>query len=90
MREFRAIDFVRRLIEEGKLDTTRHEQVLVHMVHGEDEIKPLGASSKVNAEWPFLTHLRDIGRETAADWLDQNFDKLGKVSTVDLRALFQD
>jgi NTE family protein len=90
MRDFRAIDFVRRLIEEGKLDTTHYKQVLVHMVNGEEEIKPLGASSKLNAEWTFLTHLRDIGRDTAADWLDQNFDKLGKVSTVDLRGLFQD
>jgi len=90
MREFRAIDFVRRLIEDGKLDTKDYKQVLIHMVHGEEEIKPLGASSKLNAEWAFLTHLRDVGRGTAAAWLDDNFDKLGRQSTVDLRALFQD
>ena len=90
MREFRAIDFVRRLIEDGKLDTTDYKQVLVHMVNGEEDIKPLGASSKLNAEWAFLTHLRDIGRATAAAWLDDNFDKLGRESTVDLRMLFQD
>lgn len=89
MREFRAIDFVDRLIEEGILDTAHYKHVLIHMVHGEAEIKPLGASSKLNAEWAFLTHLRDIGREAGADWLDQHFDKLGRASTVDLRALFQ-
>ncbi len=90
MREFRAIDFVSRLIEEGRLDTTDYKQILIHMVHGEEEIKPLGASSKLNSEWPFLTHLREIGREAGAEWLEQNFAKLGKSSTINLRGLFQD
>ncbi len=90
LREFRAIDFVRRLIDEGRLEDSHYKRVLVHMVHGEEAMKPLGASSKLNAEWAFLTHLHDIGREAAAGWLDANFDKLGKDSTVDLRTLFQD
>ena len=90
MRDFRAIDFVRRLIEEGKLERSNYKHVLVHLIHGDEHIKPLGASSKLNAEWAFLTHLHDIGRATAAAWLDDNFDKLGKESTVDLRTLFQD
>jgi len=88
MKEFRAIDFVRRLIEDGSLVEGDYQKIHVHMVHGEEELKPLQASSKLNAEWPFLTHLFEIGRKTAADWLDENYEKIGVESSVDLRGLF--
>ena len=59
------------------------------VIEAEDEIKPLGASSKVNAEWAFLRHLFEIGRRTADGWLAENYDNLGTRSTVDIRAMFQ-
>ena len=89
LREFRAIDFVARLLEDGKLDPERYKHVLVHRIESEEEIKPLGASSKLNAEWAFLQHLFGIGRAAADDWLDEHYDSLGRRSTVDLRAMFQ-
>jgi NTE family protein len=89
LREFRAIDFVDRLLEEGRLDPDRYEKVLLHRIEADDELTPLGASSKLNAEWAFLRHLFDIGRRAADVWLDRNFDDLGERSTLDLRALFQ-
>ncbi len=89
LREFRAIDFVDRLLEDGKLDPERYKHVLVHRIEAEDEIKPLGASSKLNAEWAFLRQLFDIGRRTADDWLEQNFGDLGSRSTLNIRAMFQ-
>ena len=90
MREFRAIDFVSRLIEEGRLDNSDYNAIRIHMVSAEEEIKPLSASSKLNAEWAFLRHLFEVGREHAELWLDANFDHLGRKSTVDLRSIFQD
>jgi NTE family protein len=42
----------------------------------------------MNAEWDFLTHLRDLGRETAETWLDAHFDDVGERGTVDLRSMF--
>jgi len=88
LKELRAIDFVDRLIREGKLSTEDYRQVRVHIVENEAELKPLGASSKMNAEWAFLTKLRDIGRETAAHWLDGTYDSIGKVGSVDLETMF--
>lgn len=85
LRELRAIDFVTRLIEDGKLSDEEYVKVHMHRIAAE-ELKPLQASSKLNAEWDFLTHLRDLGRETAKDWLDRHFDDVGKRSTFDLRA----
>ena len=89
LKELRAIDFVDRLIAEGKLSTEDYRQVRVHIIENQDALKPLGASSKMNAEWAFLTHLRDLGRNTAARWLDANFKDIGERSTVDLRAMFE-
>ena len=54
-----------------------------------EALKPLGASSKLNAEWAFLTHLHDLGRQTADAWLDRHFTDLGVRSTIDLHAMFR-
>ncbi len=89
LRELRAIDFVDRQLAAGCLPADRYVQVRCHMVSADSEIKPLGASSKMNAEWTFLQHLFAIGQEAADHWLDRNFDHLGRRSTLDLRRLFQ-
>lgn len=89
LKELRAIDFVDRLIRQGKLSTDDYHQVRVHIIENQAELKPLGASSKMNVEWAFLTKLRDLGRDTATRWLDENFVAIGERSTVDLREMFQ-
>lgn len=89
LKELRAIDFVTRLIDEGALSTDRYRRMRVHLIENQDALKPLGASSKLNAEWRFLKHLYEIGRTTAEDWLDRHRSDLGTRSTVDLREMFQ-
>ena len=90
LREFRAIDFVDRLLEEGRIDRDRYKHVLVHRISADEELTPLGASSKLNAEWPFLTHLFDVGRAAALSWLAENHPHLGVRSTLNVRELFDD
>ena len=90
LKELRSIDFVERLINEGKLDETQYRRERIHIIENQDALIPLGASSKMNTEWAFLTHLRDLGRDTATQWLDTHFSDIGKRSTVDLRAMFMD
>lgn len=88
MKEFRAIDFVTRLIDDGKLSPDHYKRVRLHRIAGDREMLDLSASSKMNAEWEFLTFLRDLGRETAGQWLDRDLGAVGHESSVDLRALF--
>lgn len=88
LRELRAIDFVTRLIDDGKLDHNEYKRVYLHRISADEDLKPLSASSKLNAEWAFLTHLRDIGWRAADHWLAANFDRIGTESSVDLRAEF--
>jgi len=89
LKELRAVDFVTRLIEDGRLDGSQYRRVRMHLIQNQDALIPLGASSKMNAEWAFLTHLRDIGRDTAEAWLEANFDHIGTRDSVDVRVLFQ-
>ncbi|GHE21865.1 patatin-like phospholipase family protein [Halomonas urumqiensis] len=89
LKELRGIDFVDRLIRQGKLSADEYRQVRVHVVENQVELNPLGASSKMNAEWKFLTKLRDLGRDTVTSWLDENFAAIGERSSVDLRQIFQ-
>ena len=88
LKELRAIDFVDRLIRQGKLSRDHYRQMRVHIIENQAELKPLGASSKMNAEWTFLTRLRDMGRDTAARWLDAAVPSIGVRSTVDLQEMF--
>ena len=89
LRELRAIDFVSRMLDAGWLPGDDYVKVRCHMVSAEPELSPLGASSKMNAEWAFLQHLFAIGRDAADQWLARHFDALGHRATLDLRRLFQ-
>lgn len=89
LKELRSIEFVARLLEEGKVDSAHYRQEFIHIIENQEALRPLGASSKLNAEWGFLTLLRDIGRQSAAAWLDRHYDDIGQRNTVDLKAMFQ-
>jgi NTE family protein len=88
MREMRAIAFVNRLIDSGAVRDTEMKGVLVHEIEAERFMKELGAASKFNADWEFLTRLRDVGRARADDWLVANFGDLGTRSTIDIRGKY--
>ena len=87
-REIRAIAFVRKLIDAENLSREKYRRLNLHMIESEDCMKGLGVSSKLNAEWEFLTHLKAIGQAAADDWLGRNFDRIGVETTVDLEAKF--
>ena len=38
----------------------------------------------MDTSWPFLKSLRDLGRDSAKDWLARNFDAIGKHGTMDV------
>ena len=86
MREMRVFAFVTQMIDEGKL--SGNKRMFFHSIEAEDIIKDLSGSSKMNADWRFLTHLFDLGRERANEWLSVNFDRLGVETTVDLKSRY--
>lgn len=88
LRELRSVEFVHRLLKEHKLDKEHYADILVHRIEATEQLNPLSASSKMNSEWEFLKHLRDIGRESAKVFLDEHYESLGVVSTLDLKHEF--
>lgn len=86
LREFRAIEFVRRLVDEGRLDGTRYKTIRMHRIAADAVVENLSASSKINAEWDFLLYLKEMGRAAATDFLEESFDAIGQRSTLDLSA----
>jgi NTE family protein len=89
LRELRAIDFVTRLMDEGRLEGTGYRRVLVHIVEDEMTLSALGASSKLNTEHDFLEMLFTKGRQAADHWITSHFEDIGERSTVSIRDLFQ-
>lgn len=88
MREMRAINFVSRLIDNGRIKKGEMKQMLVHSIKDDELMIELSASSKLNSDWHFLTLLRDAGRASAASWLDASFSQVGVSSTVDIQKEF--
>jgi NTE family protein len=88
MREMRAVAFVTKLLDDRKLDETEVKRMLIHAVSADDVMQNLGAASKLNAEWEFLTHLHAIGRERAEAWIAANFAALNVESTIDIRGAY--
>jgi len=88
MREMRAISFVTRLVDSGFNDGGRLKRMFIHCVDAEDEMRRLGVSSKLNAQWDFLMHLHGLGRERGAAFLEAHYEKLGRESSTDIQERF--
>ena len=88
LREMRAIAFVTRLIDEGKVTDGSLKRMFVHAIEADDAMQQLGPMSQFNAEWDFLRYLHDIGAERAERWLATHLDRVGEASTVDIRAKY--
>ena len=88
MREMRAIAFVTKMIDDGTIEDGKMKRMLIHAIEGQDFMRDLGVSSKMNADWEFLTHLRDVGRERAEQWLEDNFFALNQRTSIDLGAMY--
>lgn len=89
LHDLRAVDFVARLIEAGRLEGTGYRRMLMHAIADEKALAELGASSKFNVEPDFIDMLFDRGREAADNWLRTSFRHVGTRSTVNVRKLFQ-
>ncbi len=88
MREMRAINFVTKLVDSGFTDGGRLKRMFIHCVDAEDEMRKLGVSSKVNAQWDFLMYLHRLGRERGEAFLEAHYDRLGVESSTDILERF--
>jgi NTE family protein len=88
IKEIRSIAILKEFIKTAHLADQKFRDAFFHLIANDEELNPLHASSKFNTEWSFFMHLHDIGYRTTSDWLDQNYDDLGKRSTLDYESVY--
>ena len=88
LREFRAIDFVNRLMDEHRLDPKRYRRNRIHRIDATAALANYDASSKLDTSWHFFQELHKAGVKAGKEWLAAHYDDIGVKSTLDLRAEF--
>ena len=73
----------------GDTEACNWARMRVHIVRN-PIMAELGFSSKLNAEWDFLTMLKEEGRKAAQVFLDDHGHDIGKASTVRFEELLQE
>jgi NTE family protein len=88
--EYRAIEFVARLIDQGRVPhgvgPGQYRRINVHRIELDRFGTQFDASSKLTTDYDFFDMLRTNGKRAARRFLDEHFDDIGVKSTVDLRA----
>jgi NTE family protein len=91
--EYRAIEFVSRLIDEGRLPRGtgpgEYRRINVHRIDLGLVGEKLTPASRLNNDFDFFEMLHRAGRRAARRFLDAHFDDIGVRSSMDLRAEIQ-
>jgi NTE family protein len=86
LKELKMIAMLRGIATPGDGEGWLWACMRLHLIKS-DLIPTLGASSKLNAEWEFLTLLRDEGRRAATAFGDEHGEAIGHRATYDIGAL---
>ncbi len=88
LKELRMMALLHRVAHPVDDESTRWASMRIHRVSS-DVMLDLDYSSKLNAEWAFLTMLRERGRAAADEFLAAHRDDLGKRSSLELDSLLE-
>ena len=88
LKELRMIALLRQVADVGTGEGALWAGMRIHLIASKT-IDELGASSKFNAEWDFLSMLRDEGRRCAESFLASHGMSIGKRSTINLDVLLE-
>jgi NTE family protein len=89
MKELRMIALLRQVADPGHGEGARWAGMRMHRIMS-DALADFGASSKLNAEWEFLSLLKEEGRKSADAFLAAHGKDIGKHSTADIDVLLAD
>jgi NTE family protein len=88
--EYRAIDFVARLIDQGKLPRGigpgEYRRINVHRIVLDRSGTHFDSFSRLSTDYDFFDMLHVSGKRAARRFFDEHFDDIGVKSTVDLTA----
>ena len=92
LREMRAIAFSKKMIDKdwmpsGKLESRMHK-INIHLIKDQVLSSQYNSRSRYNTLPSFINMFYKEGYATAEIWLENNYNRLGTKSSVDLAALF--
>ena len=88
LKELRMIALLRQVADPGHCEGALWAGMRIHRITSAAMVE-LGYSSKLNAEWDFLSMLRDEGRRTVEAFLARHGEDLGRRSSLDLDVLLE-
>ena len=88
--ELRAVNFVKRLIAQGRVARGQMKDVLLHLIADDALMTELSASTKLAPSPLLITRLHDAGYAAADAFLHAHRDDLGNRASLDLGRLFND
>jgi NTE family protein len=88
IKELRLIALLRQVVDPGATEAKDWREMRLHLITS-DLMTTLGHSSKLNAEWAFLTMLRDEGRKSAVEFGRAHLADVGVRSTFDIEELLE-
>ena len=86
MKELRMIALLRQVSDPGHGEGARWAGMRTHRIMS-DALADFGASSKMNAEWAFVSLLKEEGRKSADAFLAAHGRDIGQRSTADIDVL---
>ena len=88
LRELRAIEFVQRLLAEGRVPEGSMKRLFVHMISDDALMGELSVATKLAPNPYLLARLKDAGRAAADGFITAHLQDLGARSSTDLQAMF--
>jgi NTE family protein len=89
MGELRAIEFVARLIDQGRLPRGtglgKYRRINMHRIALDRSAKKLDSLGRINTDFEFFQLLHANGRHAAQRFLEEHFSDIGVRGTLDLR-----
>jgi NTE family protein len=87
LRELRAIAFVQRLLDQGKIAETEMKRLRVHMIADDALMNDLSVATKLLPTPVVVSRMKAAGSAAAEAFLQRHFDDVGNRGSVDLRAM---
>ncbi len=88
LRELRAIEFVQRLLDSGKIPEGSMSRIRVHMVADDKLMEKLSVATKLVPLPAVIATLFEAGQAAAEGFLDAHKEKIGVESSVNLPEMF--
>ncbi len=82
--ELRNIEFVRRLLAEGRLDTRRYKDMRMHHIDGGALLHAFGPTSKSRADLGLVRKLFALGHDAGQQWLAKHRADVGRRASMQI------